>query len=454
MKLFLNIKKPMLLIYTWLLALLTFNSCTDDDITPPPPDVDPITELPIERMPIDELLDLVQETTFNYFWDFAESTSGLARERSQDDAYGAQSNKVIAMGASGFGISCYPVAVTRGWITKDEAIQRMNKVLTFLENADTYHGVFSHWYYGDTGKTRPFSAQDDGGDIVETAFLMQGLLINRQYFSGDNPEEKDIRDRITVLWENVEWDWYTQGRKSITWHWSPNFDFAMNMNVGGWNEALIVYVLAAASPTHSIDKETYENGWAANGSIKNGKPFLGHTLPLGPDFGGPMFFAHYSFIGLDPRGLEDQYANYFEQNRAHALINYEYCKSNPIGYKGYGENSWGLTASDNHLGYGAHSPTNDLGVISPTAALASFPYTPEESTKALEYFYYKLKNKLWGEYGFYDAFSEQEDWFSDGYIGIDQGPIVAMIENYRTQQLWTLFMQDQEVKNGLIKLGF
>lgn len=454
MKSFIKNKKTMLLVYTYFFAILSFTSCSEDDITPPPPDVDPIIEHAIEKLPIDELLDIVQETTFNYFWDFAEPTSGLARERSQDDTYEGQSSRVIAMGASGFGISCYPVAVTRGWITKDEAIQRMKKVLTFLENADTYHGAFSHWYFGDTGKTRPFSGQDDGGDMVETAFLMQGLLINRQYFSADNTDEKEIRDRITTLWEAVEWDWYTQGQKAITWHWSPNHGFAMNMNVGGWNEALIVYVLAAASPTHSIDKETYENGWAANGNIKNGNTFLGHTLPLGPDFGGPMFFAHYSFIGLDPRGLEDQYANYFEQNKAHALINYAYCKSNPKGYKGYGGDSWGLTASDNHLGYGAQSPTNDLGVISPTAALASFPYTPEESTKALEYFYYKQKSKLWGKYGFYDAFSEQENWYSDGYIGIDQGPIIAMIENYRTQQLWTLFMKDQEVKDGLTKLGF
>jgi len=392
-----------------------------------------------------ELLDLTQQVTFKYFWDFADNASGMAKERSQ--------TAVITSGGSGFGISCFPAAVERGWITKNDAIQRLQKILSFLENADSYHGVFSHWY-NSSGSTVPFSSKDDGGDIVETSFLFQGLLINRQYFSSNNVEEKEIRNRITALWEAVEWDWYTQGKKAITWHWSKNYGFAMNHTVSGWNEALIVYVLAAASPTHSIDKETYEKGWARNGSIKNTESYFGRVLPLGGALGGPLFFAHYSFIGLDPRNLSDQYAtNYFAQNRAHSLINYEYCKANPKGFKGYSENSWGLTASDNNNGYSAHSPTNDLGIITPTAALSSFPYTPEESTKALKYFYTR-KDQLWGEYGFYDAFSDEHNWVANGYLAIDQGPIVAMIENYRTQLLWNLFMKDPNVKSGLRKLGF
>lgn len=433
-----------------------WSSCSSgSDVEPPPPDVvNPIAdEIPV--ISNEELLDLVQEKTFNYFWDFAEPNSGMARERSQDEAYGGESPRIVTVGGSGFGIASFPIAVERGWVSRTDAIARLQKILTFLERADTYHGAFSHWYFGDTAKTRSFSSQDDGGDIVETAFLIQGLLINRQYFSGNGNDEKNIRDRITALWEAVEWDWYTQGDKSITWHWSPNHGFAINLKVRGWNEALIVYVLAAASPTHTINKETYENGWASNGGIKSAATYYDYQLPLGPEFGGPLFFAHYSFIGLDPRGLKDQYANdYFEQNKVHSLINYKYCKANPKNFKGYGEDSWGLTASDNNNGYSAHSPTNDLGVITPTAALSSFPYTPVESKKALEYFYYKLNNKLWGVYGFYDAFSEHHNWYANGYLAIDQGPIVAMIENYRTQLLWTLFMKDQNVKDGLVKLGF
>ncbi len=427
--------------------LMMLNSCGGgSDITPPPPDVPIIEEPTVPEIPFEELLDLVQARTFKYFWDFADPTSGFARERSQ-------SLETMTTGGSGFGISTFPAAVNRGWISRDQAIQQLKKILTFLENADTYHGVFSHWYR-NTGATQPFSTKDDGGDIVETAFLIQGLLINRQYFSSNSADEIAIRDRITAIWENVEWDWYTQGNKSITWHWSTNYGFEINHIISGWNEALIVYVLAASSPTHPIDKETYDNGWARNGDMKNNSTYYGHMLPLGEALGGPLFFAHYSFIGLDPRRLEDQYANYNAQNIAHSLINYEYCKTNPKGYKGYSENSWGLTASDNNTGYSAHSPTNDLGFIAPTAALSSFPYTPVESRKALEYFYYQQNDKLWGEYGFYDAFSEQYNWVADGYLAIDQGPIIAMIENYRTQLLWSLFMQDQEIKVGLTKLGF
>ena len=400
------------------------------------------------------LLDKVQKQTFRYFWEFSEPNSGMARERSQESAFENNSFDIITIGGSGFGLACFPVAVERGWIERAMAVRRLQKILRFLEGADTYYGAYSHWYFGSTGKTRPFSVHDDGGDIVETSFLIMGLLINRQYFSRDNIEEQEIRNRITAIWEAVQWDWYTQGNKAITWHWSRKNEFKMNIQVSGWNEALITYILAAASPTHSIDKATYDVGWARNGDMKNGKRFFKHKLFLGEDYGGPLFLSQYSFIGIDPRGLKDQYVHdYFEQNRNHSIINYNYCVTNPEGFEGYGESCWGITASDNYNGYSAHSPLNDLGVITPTAALSSFPYTPLESTKALKYFF-KRKDELWGEYGFYDAFSDQFNWVSDGYLAIDQGPIVAMIENYRTQLLWSLFMQDKDVLRGLKKLGF
>lgn len=403
-----------------------------------------------EPLPDDELLDLVQETTFKYFWDFAGSNSGLAKERSQADAYGGQGSNIVTTGGSGFGIAAFPVAVERGWISRTEAVQRLEKILDFLETIPTYHGAFSHWYMDNTAQTRPFSDMDDGGDLVETAFLMQGLLIARQYFSN----EPEIVDRITALWEAVEWDWYTRGENVLYWHWSPTYNFQINLKIQGWNESLIVYVLAASSPTHPIEPEVYHQGWASNGNMVNNRQHYGINLPLGPAFGGPLFFAHYSFIGLDPRKLEDRYANYWEQNRAHTLIHYNYAIDNPKNFEGYGENSWGFTASDNFEGYSAHSPANDIGVITPTAALSSFPYTPEESMKALRYFYEELGDRLWGPYGFYDAFSEEEDWYADGYLAIDQGPIISMIENHRTGLLWELFMQDEEVLAGLDKLEF
>ena len=396
-----------------------------------------------------ELLDLVQKQTFNYFWDFAEPNSGMARERSQADAYNGEGLNIVTTGGTGFGLASFPTAVERGWITNAEALQRLDKILSFLESATTYHGAFSHWYFGNTAQTRPFSEFDNGGDLVETAFLLQGLLICREYFN-----DEEIQSRITDIWENVEWDWYTQNQNTLYWHWSPNFGFRMNMEIKGWNEALIVYVLAASSPTHSISKEVYRNGWASNGNIVTNRSHYGIQMPLGPAYGGPLFFSHYSFIGLDPRNLQDEYANYWHQNTSHTLINYEYSVQNPKNFEGYGENSWGLTASDNHEGYSAHSPTNDLGVITPTAALSSFPYTPEKSMQALRYFYEEKGEQLWGTYGFYDAFSEEHNWVANGYLAIDQGPIVAMIENYRTGLPWSLFMSIEDVQNGLQKLGF
>ncbi|HSL87494.1 MAG TPA: glucoamylase family protein, partial [Bacteroidales bacterium] len=318
-------------------------------------------------------------------------------------------------------------------------------------------GAFPHWLNGTTGKVIPFSTYDDGGDLVETAFLMQGLLTVNEYFRNGSPEERSMCDTIIKLWESVDWNWYRKDDQNrLFWHWSPNHGWTMNMSVSGWNEGLIVYLLAAASPTFSIPAAVYDEGWARNGAypMKNGKSFYGIQLPLGEDYGGPLFFSHYSFLGLDPRNLSDQYADYWAQNVAHSRINYEYCRINPRNRSGYSDSCWGLTASDIQNGYSASSPTNDLGVIAPTAALSSLPYTPVESMRALKFFYYTLGDKLWGDYGFYDAFNLSSLWFARSYIAIDQGPIICMIENYRTGLLWNLFMSSQDVKNGLDKLGF
>ena len=396
----------------------------------------------------DELLTLVQSQTFKYFWDFGHPNSGLARERNT-------SGNTVTSGGSGFGLMAMIVGVERGFITRDEAVERWDKVITFLETADRFHGVWSHWINGNSGAVQPFSQRDNGGDLVETAFLIQGLITVRQYLNPSDSQEGELINRINSLWQDVEWDWYTKGgEKQLYWHWSPEYEWAINLPVSGHNETMIVYVLAAASPTHTIDKETYDNGYAKNGGMVNGNQYYGYTLPLGYAFGGPLFFAHYSYLGLDPRKLEDQYANHWEQNVAHSLINRAYCIDNPQGYYGYSENNWGLTASDNHEGYSAHSPTNDKGVITPTAAISSIPYTPEESMDAIKFFYYDMGKKLWGEYGFYDAFNLSESWYASSYLAIDQGPIICMIENHRTQLLWELFMSAPEIQQGLTKLGF
>lgn len=399
------------------------------------------------------LLDLVQKQTFRYFWDFAHPVSGLARERS-NEAYG-YGNEVTTTGGTGFGIMSVIVAADRKWITRDTAARMLRKMVLFLAKADAYHGVFPHWLNGSTGKTIPFSRKDDGADIVETSYLMQGLLCARQYFDGDAPIERELRNHINSLWNDVEWDWFTRdGRDVLYWHWSPNNGWAMNFAVRGFNECLILYVLAASGDRYPVSSRVYHNGWAQSSFFKNGKKFYGYTLPLGFDYGGPLFFSQYSFLGLNPHGLSDEYANYWEQTTNHTLINHAYCVDNPKAFKGYGENCWGLTASDTYDGYNAFSPTNDYGTITPTAALSAFPYTPEYSMKALKHFYYDLGDKIWSEYGFTDAFNETKNWYATSHLAIDQGPIIIMIENYRSGLLWKLFMSCPEIQNGLKKLDF
>ncbi len=403
-----------------------------------------------QRIPDNELLDLVQRQTFKYFWDFAHPVSGLARERNT-------SGDLVTSGGSGFGIMAIITGIHRQFISRAEGRARMQKIVGFLKNnAQRFHGAFPHWLNGSSGAVIPFSTKDNGADLVETSYLMQGLLAARQYFDGGDAAETTLRNDINTLWNEVEWNWFRRnGENVLYWHWSPNYFWEMNLPIRGWNECLITYVLAASSTTHSIPKIVYDNGWAQNGAMRNNSSFFGYNLPLGPPYGGPLFFAHYSFLGINPNSLTDAYASYWEQNRNHTLINYSYCKTNPRGHTGYSDSCWGLTASDDHLtGYMAHEPLNDNGVISPTAALSSFPYTPTESMQALKYFYYKLGDRMWKEYGFVDAFSIKDAWFAESFLAIDQGPIIVMIENYRSGLLWNLFMSCPEVKAGMRSLGF
>lgn len=395
------------------------------------------------------LLDLVQRQTFRYFWEFGHPTSGLARERNN-------SGDLVTSGGSGFGIMAIVTAVSRNFITRAEALARMQKIVGFLKNnAQKFHGAFPHWLNGSTGVVIPFSEKDNGADLVETSFLMQGLLTARQFFNTADAGETTLRSDINALYNGVEWNWFRKNNENgLYWHWSPNYNWDVNLPVKGWNEALITYVLAAASPGYSIPKPVYDQGWASNGSMKNNNIYYGISLPLGPAYGGPLFFEHYSFLGINPTGLIDQYADYQVQAVNHTKVNYQYCIANPQQHYGYSNLCWGLTASDIQNGYTASSPTNDVGVIAPTAALSSMPYTPTESLNALRFFYYKLGDRLWKEYGFIDAFSLDDPWFAGSFLAIDQGPIIVMIENHRSGLLWNLFTSCPEVKAGMLKLGF
>lgn len=404
--------------------------------------------------PEDEaLLDRVQRQTLRYFWEFAHPACGLARERSNATSrYGLET---VTTGGSGFGVMAIIAGVARGWLDREAAVERLWSMVRFLLKADSYHGIWPHFLNGDTGRTIPFSRKDDGSDVVETSFLLAGLLAARQYFDRPDAAETRLRASIDWLWREAEWDWHTRdGRNVLTWHWSPNNGWSMNHEIRGWNECLITYVLAAASPTYPISPEVYHRGWAEGRDFLNGRTYDGIELPLGPDAGGPLFLSQYSFLGLDPRGLRDRYADYWAQNVAHTRVNRAYCVANPKGFRGYGPDCWGLTASDSVNGYDAHSPTNDLGVISPTAALSAFPYAPAESMAALRHFHDDLGDRIWRDLGFVDAFSETADWYAESHLAIDQGPIVVMIENARSGLLWQLLMSCPEIVRGLRRLDF
>lgn len=410
----------------------------------------------------DSLLTLVQYRTFLYFWDGAEPVSGMARERYHiDEEYPDNDFNIVTSGGSGFGLMAILVGIERRFISEEEGFHHFEKVIGFLEKADRFHGAWPHWMNGETGKVKPFSPKDNGADIVETAYLAQGLLAVRQYYNNGTPDEIRLTKRIDKLWKEIEWNWFTKGGQDVIyWHWSPDYGWEMNFPIEGYNECLIVYVLAASSPTYPVKPEAYHKGWARDGGINTVSGRYGYVLSLKHNgaevYGGPLFWAHYSYLGLDPRNLKDRYASYWKENTNQTLINWKWCSLNPMKYAGYSDKCWGLTASYSLNGYSAHAPgeDTDIGVISPTAALSSMPYTPEHSVDALRYFYDNLGDRIWGEFGFYDAFSQQANWYPQRYLAIDQGPVVVMIENYRTGLIWKLFMSAPEVQNGLSKLGF
>lgn len=449
--------------------LLLYSSCSNIDTardTDPNPNLPPPEEPtppPTNNYSDAELIAKVQQDVLKYFWDYAETNSKLARERYQTDNP-SQDAHVVTTGGSGFGLMTILVGIKNGTIPRAEAVSRLTTALHFLENADRFHGAWSHWINGMNGKVIPFGDKDNGGDLVETAFLCQGLICVREFFKNSSDQKEiELSIKADTLWKGVEWSWYTQGQNVLYWHWSPDYNFDLNLQLRGFDETLITYVLAAASPEHSINKEVYQQGWARNGGIKSSGSQFGIPLIVNHNGAqgtvGPMFWSHYSFLGLDPRGLSDEYVNYGEATVNHAKIMYQYCVTNPKGWQGYSSKNWGLTASysrspDGTDGYAAHQPNADWGIISPTAALSDMPYTPQESMNVLRFIYNENEAKYVGVAGPYDAYSVHYNWVTPRYLAIDQGTISPMIENYKTNFLWDLFMNAPDIQEGLIKLGF
>jgi len=417
----------------------------DFTASPPSASVDATTH----GMSDDEWMDMAEEAAFRYFFQGAHPAWGLARDR-------YSGGDLISTGGTGLGLMALVAGAERGYAPRARLAARVRRILEFYATtATTYHGAFSHYLNGSTGAS--IAADADGlmrGDIVETSYLVMGALTARQYFDGSEADEVAIRSFATQIWEGVDWNAYRQTPDAIYWLWGPAAGWSLSFPVAGWNECLIVYLLGIASPTHPVPASCYHQGWSRYGAMVNGNTYFGYVLPLGASFGGPLFFAHYSFMGFDPRGRRDVYANYFLQNRNHTLINRAYCAANPNQRAGFSADIWGLTACDGPSSYVVNFPYNEEGTIAPTASLSSMPWTPQESLDALRAMYRLYGRGLYGPFGFRDSFNPGAQWYDPDYIAIDQAPIAAMIENARSRLLWNLFMSNPEVQPALDAIGF
>lgn len=418
-----------------------------------------------EETEIDEaVLDDIQRRHFKYFWELTNSVNGLVPDRANP----ANNTAASSIAATGFGLTAYIVGVERGFITRQQAAERTLTTLRFFADAPQssastdvtgYKGFFYHFLNRDTGYR---DKADTELSTIDTALLLAGVLSSQSYFDGDNETETEIRELADRLYRAVEWKWAMNGGSKMTMGWSPENGFLPHV-WSGYNEAMILYILAFGSPDASkkIDGSIWNN-WTAT---YHWDKFHGYDMV---NF-SPLFGHQYSHIWVDFKGIRDSYMrgkalDYFENSRRATMSNRAYCIANPKGFKGYGENIWGLTASDGPGGYfgkegyyarGASALwIYDDGTIAPTAAGGSFPFTPEESYNALTAMKKYNGGVLWTQYGFWDAFNPQVDWVAEWWLGIDQGPILIMIENYRTGLVWNLMKKNPYIASGLKAAGF
>lgn len=390
-----------------------------------------------------KLLAEVQQAGIKYFYDFGHPVSGLTRVGTE------RVPELCEIGGTGWGLYNLIVAADRGFVPRADVAKRLQTMLRFLSKADRFHGAFPHWMNGETGKTIPFNKEDDGADLVETAFLCQGLIAVREYFTHSDAVETEVRQLADQLWRDVDWTWFAtekDGRAYLRWHWSPTLGFKKDMPIQGFNETHIVYILALASPTHPVSMKYYRQGWEGGGAhLSKARSDFGIPLTLGRGSDMPMFFAHYSYMGFDPHAISWEGRSYFDQIRDMCRVQVAYAQSMSEKYKGYGP-LWGLTACKGVKGYKAFCPgTRDEGTIAPTAALSSLPYVPEASLSCLKELQTHYRDKLWGTYGFADSFNLTQDWVVVGYLGNDVGTIAPMIENYLSGLCWKSFMHAPEI---------
>jgi hypothetical protein len=398
----------------------------------------------------ENFLDLVQRTAFDYLWYETNPTNGLVKDRSSNPS-------VSSIAAVGFGLSAVTVGIDRGWISREAGRTRVLTTLEFLwsspqgpeADATGYKGFYFHFLDMQTGRR----AGDAELSTIDTALLLAGVLHVQQYFDQDDTSEAKIRDLADNLHRRVDWPWMQVRSAKVCHGWTPETGF-LPYDWGGYNEAMILYLLALGSPTFPINPDA----WTAWTSSYTWQTHYGLGFVVFP----PLFGHQYSHVWVDFRGIQDAYMrdkglDYFENSRRATLANRAYAIANPLGWVDYGENVWGLTASDIPASYrarGAPPAESDDGTITPTAAGGSFAFTPHESLAALRHIYDAYRTRIWGPYGFKDAFNPSKNWFAADYLGVDQGPIVLMIENYRTGRVWQVFMRHPAIQHGLARAGF
>jgi hypothetical protein len=409
-----------------------------------------LTAVPHPFASDDEFLEYVQQTSFDYFWYGANPANGLVPDRSA-------TTSPCSIAAVGFGLTAIGIGIDHGWISRTQGVARVLTTLnTFLQgpqgpNASGmigYHG----WFYHFLDMNTALRANSELSSI-DTTLLLAGILYAKQYFDSTNTDETNIRTMADTIFNRVDWNWMARGTNAVSMGWFPPGSFLTD-NWIGYNEGMILYCLglgAASNPLPASAWNRWTSGytWATN----YGQAFV--PFP-------PLFGHQYSHCWIDFRHITDSYMNshnstYFENSRRAAIAQRAYCMANPLQQVGYSSNVWGLTACDGPTGYAAHGAPpaqNDDGTIAPTAPGGAMAFTPEYSLPTLRYFYSHYRPRIWTAYGFRDAFNLGAQWWASDTLGIDQGPIVIMIENYRTERVWRLFMQNEEVQRGLQRAGF
>jgi hypothetical protein len=403
-----------------------------------------------------EFLEYVQQATFDYFWYEANPTNGLVRDRSEPLS-------VISIAAVGFELTGIGIAIDHGWIGRDQGRQRVLTALRTFWNGPQGTNTagmigYKGWFYHMLGLNTATRDGQSELSSIDTALLLAGVLYVRQYFDANQTDEAEIRSLASAIFNRVDWQWMANGGNSLTMGWQPESGF-LSARWIGYDEGMVLYIMglgAATNPLPAVQWSSWTSGYAWHTNY-------GYAYVEFP----PLFGHQYSHCWVDFRHIGDAYMNghgssYFENSRRATLAQRAYCMANPSGFAGYGSNVWGLTACDgpgygSYHGYyarGAPPAQDDDGTIAPTAVGGSLPFAPEICLPTLRHFYDQFLTNVWCDYGFRDAFNLTANWWAADVIGIDQGPILLMAENYRSQTVWRRFAQIPEIQRGLQAAGF